>query len=684
MPKPSIPQARLFLAWAIVLSPLGVIRAPAAESPDAGSPSRESLPAASVDREAELARLRALPPSHIPLKGATLASAIRLLAESAQMSYLAPPEAEFGERVTSDVMMNPFDMLEILGENFDFGIEYERGIWRFYRINLNELVTKTYTLRFNNLQEVSINSSNLNSQLAAFNGGGSAAAGAGGSPGGLGNGTPKDTLDAKTSRVLEDIRKILGIPTVGLTTPSLENGGATPGAGAARKGETAPKIEPIWNPDTSQLFVVATRQQHSLIAAYLKTVDRPQKLVRISVKFVETARNPQQTFGVDWSQTFLGSGGPISLTGATVTSSLAGKSNAGTLSSTTSSGSASTTGTGTGSGSGTSSSGSSGSAAATPNPLATAINLANPGKVALPVALLSAPAFQLTMQAIAQDQQSSIVQDPVIYTTNNREVTFKATTEQPIQEGSTTFGTATAATTSQIAYIEVGTELTVLPSVMPGSGRAKEIIQLSLSINVSSIIGTQIIGGNPYPITSSRSYSYSVSIPNGETLAIAGLEQRSRLTSDSKVPLLGDIPLLGYAFKSKTDNADHTTLLAFITPELVHDAGSEATAADAGLPEPRHRVFQGTAGETLAQVGQSLKGIPEDLADLQRCANGENKTEVLNRLDRIGVELALIDVRLGELSLTGVRLTGSESAQVQADEEKLAAVRASVADVAAE
>jgi Flp pilus assembly secretin CpaC len=680
MPKSSVLQVCLLLTWAILFQPARTVRAAGAESPDAAGSSGDNLPAASLDRESELARLRALPASHIPLKGATLASAIRLLAESAQMSYLAPPEADFGERITSDVMMNPFEMLEVLGENFNFAIEYDRGLWRFYRINMNELVTKTYTLRFNNLQQVSINSSNLNSQLAAFSGGGG---GGGSSPGGLNSGGSgsKATLDAKVSRVLEDIRKILGIPTVGLTTHSLDGGPALPGADAARKGQDAPKIEPIWNPDTSQLFVVATRQQHSLIAAYLKTVDRPQKLVRISVKFVETARDPQQTFGVDWSQTFLGSGGPISLSGSSFTTTASSTSNAGTSAITVTSPQTSATGS---TGSSGSSGSSSNSGTVTPNPLATAINLANPGKVSLPIALLSAPAFQLTMQAIASDQQSSIVQDPVIYTTNNREVTFKATTEQPIQEGSTTFGTATAATTSQIAYIEVGTELTVLPSVLPGSGQKSEIIQLSLSINVSAIIGTQMIGGNPYPITSSRSYSYSVSIPNGETLAIAGLEQRSRLTSDSKVPILGDIPIIGYAFKSKTDSTDHTTLLAFITPELVQDAGSEGSADAARLPNLHHRVFQGSADESMSQLDQSLKGLPEDLAALQSCANPGNKSEVLNRLDRISVELALMDVRLGELSLNGDRMTGHESSLVQADEEKLSTIRSSVLQITAD
>jgi type II secretory pathway component GspD/PulD (secretin) len=299
----------------------------------------------------------------------------------------------------------------------------------------------------------------------------------------------------------------------------------------------------------------------------------------------------------------------------------------------------------------------------------------------LPSALLSAPAFQLSMQAIASDQRSSVVQDPVIFTSNNREVTFKATTQQPIQEGSTTFGTATAATTSQIAYIEVGTELTVLPSVMPGKGKHKEVVLLSLSIDVSTIIGQQIIGGNPYPITSTRSYSYSVPIPSGETLAIAGLEQRTRQTSDSKIPLLGDIPFLGYAFKSRNDQVQHTTLLAFITPEVVADDRLSDTTDTDRLPELRHRVFQGSATETLAQVDQSLKGLPEDLAALQSCANRDNRDAVLNRLDRINVELALIDVRLGEIKLTDNRITSNETTTVDEDRDKLSAVRAVVAKI---
>ncbi len=629
----------------------------------------------------EQARLQALPASHIPLKGATLASAIRLLAGAAQMSYLAPPDADFAERVTSDVTMSPYALLRVLSDNYHFGFEYRDGVWRFYRINLNELVTKVYTLRFNNLQQVSIATSSINSQLAAFSGGGGAGGGAAAGAGGgaspsAGGSTPsgapassRGTFEAKTSRVIEDIKKILGIPTVGLATPGWESSPVIPGASADRKGLAAPRIEPIWNPDTSQLFVVATRQQHSLIGDYLKTIDQPQKLIRISVKFVETARDPSSTFGVDWSQTLLGSGGPITLAGAAVATTATGASNAGIVTSTTSSGGTSAAAAG-GSGTGT------GATALSPNPLATAINLANPGKVALPISLLSAPAFQLTLQAIASDQRSSIVQDPVLFTSNNREVTFKATTEQPIQEGSTTFGSASAATSSQIAYIEVGTQLTVLPSLLPGRGERREVVLLSLSINVSTIVGQQVINGNPYPVTSTRTYSYSVPIPNGQTLAIAGLEQRSRQTSDSKIPLLGDIPFLGYAFKSRDDRVVHSTLLAFITPEVVSEVtAGEAESGNSALPVFRHRVFTGAATETMSDVHRSLEGLPEDIAALQAAATAENKSWVLNRLDQISVELALIDVRLGELRLGSDRLTAREYDRVERARERLAAAQ---------
>jgi type II secretory pathway component GspD/PulD (secretin) len=637
----------------------------------------EMTPVSATGESDELARLHALPANHIPLKGATLASAIRLLAQTARMSYIAPADAEFGERITSDVMMNPFELLQVLGDNYGFGMEYGRGVWRFYRINLNEMVSKAYSIRFNNLQQVTIQGSSINSQLA------SASSSSNGMGGGLGSGSSanaaggRGTFSSKPDKIIDDIKKILSLPTVGLATPSLDGSTAIPGAGADHKPVDAPKVEPIWNPETSQLFVIATRQQHSLIASYLKTVDKPQKLVRIAVKFVETSRNPQQALGVDWSQTFLGSGGPLSLSGASLKSATSSMStvpanvqNNGTTVTTSSGASGTST---------SSSSGTSGSATTPASTLATTIGLGH----YLPNTLLSAPAFNLTVQAIASDKYSSIVQDPVIYTTNNREVSFADTTQQPVQQGTTTIGSSTAATTSSIAYIDVGTQVTVLPCILPGNGPNREIVQLNLSINVSAIVGAQVINGNSYPVTSSRTYSYSVSVPAGQTLAIAGLEDRERQTTDNKVPIFGDIPVIGYAFKNKSDSTVRTTLLAFITPELVQIDNSDGGASAAALPEMRHRVFQGSPNETLKELDQSLEGLSGDILALGKCATGANKDAVLNRLGQIEVELSLMDVRLGEFRLAD-RPTFGESSLVARDREQLDAARAAVSALRAD
>lgn len=610
---------------------------------------------------AEQARLAALPPVRVPLRGATLASAIRLLASDAKLSYLSPADAEFGDRIGSDATVNPYHLLQILAKDYNFEMDYDDGLWRFTRVNPNELITKAYPLHFNNLTPVSISSHNLSSQLAAASGGmggmGSGGlgggGGSGGTPGGLGShgmdsGGASGSFDARPSRILEDVKKILAIPADG---------------GPDRKDKVAPaKVDPIWDTDTSTLFVVATKRQHELISQYLKTVDRPQRLIRIAVKFVETQRNPSQNLGVDWSQTVLGNGGPITLSGVPdLTTAVTGA----------------TTGTGV-----TTTSTSSSTSSSTTTSTSSATNLPIQRQVAIggkiPVSLLSAPAMAWTVQAIASDRRSSVVQDPVIFTANNHPVEFKATTEEPIQQGSTTFGSATAATATSITYLEVGTQLTVLPNLLPGDGAGREIVQCNFSINVSSIIGTQLIGGNPYPVTSDRSYSYSVPIPTGKTLVIAGLEERSRLMSDSKVPLFGDIPLIGYAFKNRSDQVTHTTLLAFITPEVVDDPGAVAPVE---LPALHHRVFQGSPTESISEIKTSLDGLPSDIAALESCAKPANKQAVLNALDHIAIELSLMDVRLGELRLTNDKLVAPQTKRMDQDKELLASAKELVTQV---
>jgi type II secretory pathway component GspD/PulD (secretin) len=546
-----------------------------------------------LTHDEELARLKALPPSSVPLKQAKLYTAVVALAEDAGMRYIAPAEGDFNQRISLEIAgMNPKDMLDVLSQTYGFTEEYDdHGIWHFYRTDQNEMIPKTYSLRFNNLSKVVITSPSINANLTPSTNGTYTNPSAAASP----NSSP---FKVDADHVVSDIKQILGIPD----TAIIDDGGGK--QDATYKSAAAPTPQVIWNPDDNELLVLATRQQHAMIEHYLKMVDRPQRLVRLAVKFVETARDPQTDFGIDWSGTPIGpNGGPISLSGA----------------------------------------GGPGSTLAT-----APFSLAHPGSVQLPQAILSSQALQLTLHAFATDSSSAVVQNPVLVTSNNREVTFKDTTQQPVQQSSTNIGQATTTSTSQIVYLEVGPIVSILPTVLPGSRPGHELIQLNISIVTSRITSQSIIAGNTYPVLSSKTYAYSVTIENGFTLAIAGLDERTHTATSGKVPIFGSIPIIGHAFNSTSDETVTTTLVAFITPTIENPGTDPSLAAAHPIPVSNRRIFDGSPDETLEDLQKSLGSMNTDIHALQNAADASNRALVMNRLERIGVEIGLMEVRIDE------------------------------------
>ena len=74
------------------------------------------------------------------------------------------------------------------------------------------------------------------------------------------------------------------------------------------------------------------------------------------------------------------------------------------------------------------------------------------------------------------------------------------------------------------------------------------------------------------PVTAKRSASTTVVVRGGQTAIIGGLLGDSVKTTERKVPLLGDIPILGYLFKFKTKKVEKTNLLIFVTPHIMPDS----------------------------------------------------------------------------------------------------------------
>jgi Flp pilus assembly secretin CpaC len=582
-----------------------------------------------LTQDEELARLKALPVSSVPLKQARLYTAVVALAEQAGMRYIAPAEGDFDQRISLNIAgMNPKGMLDVLSQTYGFTQEYDaHGIWHFYRADQNEMIPKTYSLRFNNLSKVVITSPSINANLTTSTNGSypnsSAAASSHGSP-----------FKVDADRVVSDIKQILGIPATAIIDDG--SGGKQD---ATYKSAATPTPQVIWNPDDNELLVLATRQQHAMIDHYLKMVDRPQRLVRLAVKFVETARDPRTDFGIDWSGTSIGpNGGPISLSGV----------------------------------------------AGPGAPLATApFSLAHPASLQLPQAILSAQALQLTLHAFATDSSSAVVQDPVLVTSNNREVTFKDTTQQPVQQSSTNIGQATTTSTAQIVYLEVGPIVSILPTILPGSRPGHELIQLNISIVTSRITSQSIIAGNTYPVLSSKTYEYSVAIENGYTLAIAGLDERTHTATSNKVPIFGSIPIIGHAFNSTSDETVTTKLVAFITPTIENPGADPSLAVTHPVPASNRRIFDGSPNETLEDLQKSLGKMNADIQALQGAADASNRRLVLNRLERIGVEIGLMEVRIGEWRASQPTACEAELKTLDDDRKLLDATKSTVAKIPA-
>ncbi len=123
-----------------------------------------------------------------------------------------------------------------------------------------------------------------------------------------------------------------------------------------------------------------------------------------------------------------------------------------------------------------------------------------------------------------------------------------------------TTGTAAYPTTS-LETIAAGVILRVKPRVV-GDG---EII-LSLTPEVSNVVGAGI---QELPVISRRKVNTTVRVKNGETIVIGGLRQLIEVTTKSKVPLLGDLPLIGGLFRSKKTTVDDKDIVVLITPTIL-------------------------------------------------------------------------------------------------------------------
>ncbi len=172
--------------------------------------------------------------------------------------------------------------------------------------------------------------------------------------------------------------------------------------------------------------------------------------------------------------------------------------------------------------------------------------------------------FSVTARALAEAGNFEVLSRPSILARNNQEAIITVGQEVPFIRNPTISNTGQQ--TFPVEYEDIGIILRVTPFITSDG-----LVEMIVAPEISTISDETIpINNIDYPVYAKRSAETVVVTGNGQTVVIGGLMERNKRETIRKVPLLGDIPLLGWAFRRKIKEDTKTELLIFLTPYVVN------------------------------------------------------------------------------------------------------------------
>jgi type IV pilus assembly protein PilQ len=161
----------------------------------------------------------------------------------------------------------------------------------------------------------------------------------------------------------------------------------------------------------------------------------------------------------------------------------------------------------------------------------------------------------IELSALEADNRGKVVSSPRVITADKKKATISQGTEIPYQTSS-----QSGATT--IAFKPAVLELAVTPRITPD-----DRIIMDLEVKKDSV-GQIYVG---IPSIDTKKVTTQVLCDNGDTIVLGGIFEQTTRTTVEKVPMLGDLPFVGYLFKRTVKQDDKTELLIFVTPKIIKD-----------------------------------------------------------------------------------------------------------------
>jgi type II secretory pathway component GspD/PulD (secretin) len=259
-----------------------------------------------------------------------------------------------------------------------------------------------------------------------------------------------------------------------------------------------------------QAIIVTDEPDHiEIVRALIKKLDVETRQVLIQAKIVETALSNNELLGVDW----------------TVKANLAGP------------------------------------------PFKFGTELAEGGNIKL--GTLSFSQFGAVLERLSSNGKTNVLSDISLATMDGESASIHVGEKIPV--GVTTIGTGAEGGvsfgTTNIEDVQVGIKLEVTPHILNDG-----LVVMDVNPTISTVSGFTSLGGggqSQAPITNQRTAHTNIMLKTGETLVIGGLVQDSTSEKNSKVPLLGDLPLVGGMFRHKNTTKEKTDLIIFITAMIL-------------------------------------------------------------------------------------------------------------------
>jgi len=186
------------------------------------------------------------------------------------------------------------------------------------------------------------------------------------------------------------------------------------------------------------------------------------------------------------------------------------------------------------------------------------------------------------INALSRESEVKVISSPSILVLDNQTAEIRVGDQQPIFTGELTSGDG-ASTSKTIQYKDTGVSLSVTPHV-----NSNGLVKMEIKQDITDV-------GEEDSVTNNRSFlqrniQSSIAVQSGETIVLGGLIRENRSNSDTGVPVLKNLPVVGNAFKGKSKNAKRTELLVLITPTVIQDQ-SELTKTGAEMRERMKRLM---------------------------------------------------------------------------------------------